>query len=112
MLPKQQQFRDHMKQLDIKKSDQVVFYTNEGNMLASRGYWMLKTFRHPNVMILNGGLKKWKGEGRQLQTSEIKEEEYEYKFNITQYKAFEDINEIVKNLDNNENYIEFLDARF
>ena len=76
MLPQQQQFRDQMKQLNVKLSDKVVFYTENGNMLACRGYWMLKAFGHKNVSILNGGMKKWKEEGRKVETNDFKDEDF------------------------------------
>ena len=80
MLPDQKQFRDQMKHLRVKLSDQVVFYTNAGNMQAGRAYWMLKAYGHKNVSILNGGLKKWTSEGRATESTADMgaEKDYEY----------------------------------
>jgi len=37
-------------------------------MLAARGVWLLEYFSHPNVSMLDGGITKWKNEGRAWNT--------------------------------------------
>lgn len=49
------------------KSKQVVFYDDVSGMLAARGVWMLLYFSHPNVFMLDGGIKKWKDEQRPVE---------------------------------------------
>ena len=41
-------------------------------MLAARGVWLLEYFSHPNVSMLDGGITKWKNEGRALDTISVK----------------------------------------
>jgi thiosulfate/3-mercaptopyruvate sulfurtransferase len=36
-------------------------------MLAARGVWMLEYFSHPDVQMLDGGMKKWKKENRPIE---------------------------------------------
>ena len=64
MLPDVNQFTDYMKLNGIKKSSRVVLYDNASNYHATRVYWMLRTYGHDNVSVLNGGYSKWIAEGR------------------------------------------------
>ena len=52
----------------INSEKKVVFYDNVSGMLAARGVWMLEYFSHPDVQMLDGGMKKWKKENRPIQT--------------------------------------------
>ena len=52
----------------ITSEKKVVFYDDVSGILAARGVWMLMYFSHPDVSILNGGMKKWKQENLPLET--------------------------------------------
>ena len=36
-----------------------------------RVWWMFLSYGHPDVRILNGGLKKWRSEGRAVESGEV-----------------------------------------
>jgi thiosulfate/3-mercaptopyruvate sulfurtransferase len=48
----------------------VVAYDSEGLYSAARVWWMFRAMGHEEVRVLNGGLKKWKAEGRALEDGE------------------------------------------
>lgn len=52
----------------ITPEKKVIFYDDVSGMLAARGVWMAQYFAHPDVSMLNGGIKKWKKENRPLET--------------------------------------------
>ena len=52
----------------ISSEKKVVFYDDISGMLAARGVWMLEYFSHPDVSMLNGGMKKWKKENLPIET--------------------------------------------
>jgi thiosulfate/3-mercaptopyruvate sulfurtransferase len=52
----------------VNSEKKVVFYDNVSGMLAARGVWMLEYFSHPDVNMLDGGMKKWKKENRPIET--------------------------------------------
>ena len=55
--------------LGIGSSHAVVVYDTSGqNFSAPRLWWMLKTFGHEEVAVLDGGMKKWVAEGREVET--------------------------------------------
>jgi thiosulfate/3-mercaptopyruvate sulfurtransferase len=50
--------------VDVRK--QVVAYDASGGYYAARLWWMLRWLGHDTVAVLDGGLQKWKLEGRAL----------------------------------------------
>lgn len=70
-IPTKEQFAAHMLRLGIGPTTQVVVYDGSGIMSAARVWWMLRYFGHDAVAVLNGGMPKWKAEGRALETGEV-----------------------------------------
>lgn len=64
MLPQPEQFAAQVGQLGVGAGSRVVVYDTEGLYSAARVWWMFRCMGHDNVAVLNGGLKKWKAEGR------------------------------------------------
>ena len=54
--------------LGIGDDDMVVAYDGAGLFSAARLWWMLRVMGHDKVAVLDGGLLKWKVEGRPLET--------------------------------------------
>ena len=67
MLPSSTKFASRMKKMGIGDGMDVVAYDSEGLYSAARVWWMFRAMGHDQVQILNGGLKKWKAEGRTLE---------------------------------------------
>lgn len=67
MLPSATQFSSQMRKLGIGDGTRVVAYDSEGLYSAARVWWMFRAMGHDDVAVLNGGLKKWKAEGRPLE---------------------------------------------
>jgi thiosulfate/3-mercaptopyruvate sulfurtransferase len=51
---------------------EVIAYDSEGLYSAARVWWMFRSMGHESVRVLNGGLKKWKAEGRPVESGEVK----------------------------------------
>jgi thiosulfate/3-mercaptopyruvate sulfurtransferase len=67
MIPSADLFAGKMELLGIGDDDRVVVYDNVGLSSAGRAWWMLRVFGHRGVAILDGGLPKWRTEGRPLE---------------------------------------------
>lgn len=68
MLPSSRSFSDAMSRLGLNDDDDIVVYDATGNNLsAARAWWMFRVFGHPRVALLDGGLGKWRSEGRPLE---------------------------------------------
>ena len=72
MLPGAIQFGKAVGALGIGDGDTVVVYDSQGLYSAARVWWTFRVFGAENVFILDGGLPKWKAEGRPIETGEPK----------------------------------------
>ncbi len=70
MLPSAELFASRMKKMGIGDGMHVVAYDSEGLYSAARVWWMFRAMGHEEVRVLNGGLKKWRAEGRALEDGE------------------------------------------
>ncbi len=64
MLPSSVQFASQVKAMGIGDGMRIVAYDTEGLYSAARVWWMFRAMGYDDVAVLNGGLKKWKAEGR------------------------------------------------
>jgi thiosulfate/3-mercaptopyruvate sulfurtransferase len=69
MIPSAELFAVKMVERGIGNDDRVIVYDANGLSSAGRAWWMLRLFGHENVALLDGGLPKWKAEGRPLETA-------------------------------------------
>jgi thiosulfate/3-mercaptopyruvate sulfurtransferase len=67
MLPRAEAFAERMATLGLRDSDYLVVYDGSGvNLSAPRVWWTFRTFGHPRVAVLDGGIGKWRREGRPI----------------------------------------------
>ncbi len=64
MLPGPAAFADAVGALGIGSGDRVVAYGGRGLIASARVWWTFRVFGHDRVAVLDGGLAKWKKEGR------------------------------------------------
>src|SRR5580692_7242743 len=70
MVPTTAQFERMIGQLGVANSSRVVFYDQKGIFSAPRAWWLMQVFGHEQCAVLDGGLPKWRAEGRPLQQAE------------------------------------------
>ena len=68
MLPPEPKFASRMASLGLRDGQRFVVYDNSPLHSAARAWWMLRSFGAHYVAILDGGLQKWKSEGRPLES--------------------------------------------
>lgn len=71
MYPGERQFAADVAALGISSDDLVVAYDSGNFLAAARAWWMFLSFGHRNVKVLDGGLSKWRAEGRPLQAGAV-----------------------------------------
>jgi len=64
MSPSAEKFARDVSTLGISSDDLVIAYDTGSWVAAPRAWWMFRAFGHPQVKVLDGGLKKWRLEGR------------------------------------------------
>jgi thiosulfate/3-mercaptopyruvate sulfurtransferase len=90
----------------ITQEKKIIFYDEVSGMSAARGVWMLIYFSHPDVSILDGGMKKWRQDHLPIETKSngFKPSKFSGKINPEIISGFEYLN-------NNLNHLKILDAR-
>jgi thiosulfate/3-mercaptopyruvate sulfurtransferase len=68
MLPSAEQFARDVGALGISDTDTIVVYDGVGMFSSPRVWWTFRLFGAEKVFILEGGLPKWKSEGRAVET--------------------------------------------
>lgn len=67
-LPPAEKFASRMQSLGLGDGSRIVLYDDSAVKTSARAWFMLKMFGAHDVAILDGGLAKWKAEGRPLAT--------------------------------------------
>ena len=64
MLPEPPDFATHVRRLGVEPDSRVVVYDSHGLFSAPRVWWMFRVMGFDGVWVLDGGLSKWRAEGR------------------------------------------------
>jgi thiosulfate/3-mercaptopyruvate sulfurtransferase len=72
MFPGAEQFGRDVGALGVGNDDTVVIYDAGGWVAGPRAWWMFLAYGHDKVRLLDGGLKKWRAEGRPVETGEVR----------------------------------------
>jgi thiosulfate/3-mercaptopyruvate sulfurtransferase len=67
MLPPPEKFSSRMRSMGIGDGSRIVVYDSLGLFSAARVWWTCRVMGVDDVSVLNGGLPKWKREGRPLE---------------------------------------------
>ncbi|MGC8478177.1 MAG: sulfurtransferase, partial [Acetobacteraceae bacterium] len=70
MVPAAGRFARLLGALGVSNDTRVVFYDQKGLASAARGWWLMGLFGHDAAAVLDGGLPKWRAEGRPLEAGE------------------------------------------
>jgi len=66
MLLAPHEFAARARKLGLGDGHRIIVYDTAGLFSAARVWWMFKAMGHEDVAVLDGGLPKWKREGRPL----------------------------------------------
>jgi thiosulfate/3-mercaptopyruvate sulfurtransferase len=70
MAPTAARFERMIGALGVSCDSRVVFYDQKGIFSSARGWWLMRLFGHERCAVLDGGLPKWRREGRSLESGE------------------------------------------
>ncbi len=70
MLPPPEKFSSRMRSMGIGDGSRIVIYDSRGLYSAARVWWTFRVMGVDDVSVLNGGLPKWKREGRPIESGE------------------------------------------
>lgn len=108
MFPGAEQFGRDVGALGIGNADTVVIYDSGGWVAAPRAWWMFLAYGHDKVFVLNGGLRKWRAEGRAVDSGEVTPKPASFKaaFDAKRVRSME---QLVANLSSHAEQV--IDAR-
>lgn len=109
MLPSTIKFASRMKKMGVGDGMRIVVYDSAGVQSAPRAWWMFRVMGHTDVAVLNGGLKKWKAEGRPVESGpplRRTERHFTPRFDASLVRDFSDIRAHVAQKD-----VQLVDAR-
>jgi thiosulfate/3-mercaptopyruvate sulfurtransferase len=66
MAPSVEKFVSRMRAMGIGDGHRVIVYDSAGLFSAARVWWLFNLFGKTDVSVLNGGLKAWLAEGREV----------------------------------------------
>lgn len=69
MVPTPGRFERLVGEMGVSNDSRVVFYDQKGIASSARGWWMMGLFGHDRSAVLDGGLPKWRAEGRPVVTA-------------------------------------------
>jgi len=67
MLPSPEAFAEAVGALGVGADDDIVVYDQQGLFSAARGWWSLRAMGARRVRVLDGGLPRWRAEGRPME---------------------------------------------
>jgi thiosulfate/3-mercaptopyruvate sulfurtransferase len=67
MLAPAAKFASRMRKLGLGDGNLIVVYDGAGIYSSPRAWWMLRAMGHSEVRVLDGGLPKWRSEGRAVE---------------------------------------------
>jgi thiosulfate/3-mercaptopyruvate sulfurtransferase len=71
MLPAPEKFSSRVRKLGLGDGTRIVVYDARGIFSAPRVWWTFRAFGHRDVAVLDGGLPKWKAEGRPVEEGPV-----------------------------------------
>lgn len=104
-----EKFASRMGALGIGNDSAVVVYDSSGqNFSAPRFWWMMRTFGHSRVAVLDGGLPAWVAAGGLLDSGDVvpSPAAFSASFDASRVRAIEDMRRIVDERD-----VQIVDAR-
>lgn len=67
MLAPAPKFASRMRKLGLGDGNLIVVYDGGGIHSSPRAWWMLRAMGHEDVVVLDGGIPKWRAEGRPVE---------------------------------------------
>jgi len=108
MLPPPEIFASKVRRLGLGDGNRIVVYDRKGLFSAARAWWSFHAFGHREVAVLDGGLPKWKAEGRPLDDRPVAPMERHFTARLDTTKL-RDREQLLSNLESRREQV--LDAR-
>jgi thiosulfate/3-mercaptopyruvate sulfurtransferase len=97
MLPDAALFSSRVRRLGLGDGVRIVVYDNNRFSASARAWWMFRVFGHRDVAVLDGGLAKWRAEGRPVSDQPVRPSERHFTARLN-HMLVRDLEQIRDNL--------------
>jgi thiosulfate/3-mercaptopyruvate sulfurtransferase len=99
MLPSPATFAARVAELGLGDGVRIVIYDANNYSASARAWWMFRVFGHDDVAVLDGGLAKWRSEGRPLDDHRVEPRQAQFtaKMNANLVRYFNQLMESSQN---------------
>jgi thiosulfate/3-mercaptopyruvate sulfurtransferase len=108
MLPSPEKFASRVRALGLGDGNRIVVYDGGKMTGATRCWWMFRLFGARDVSVLNGGMVKWKAEGRPVDDMPPRQRDRHFTARMNQ-SMVRDVEQMRANLERKREQV--LDAR-
>lgn len=98
MLPRPEKFASRMRKMGLGDGNRIIVYDGAGMFTAARVWWMFQVMGHTDVAVLDGGLPKWRAEGRPLSDMPPVPTERHFTARLNNFLV-RDLDQVRKNID-------------
>jgi thiosulfate/3-mercaptopyruvate sulfurtransferase len=100
-LPDARTFARHVGAMGISADDTIIVYDGPGVFSAPRVWWMFRIMGAPEVFVLDGGIDRWKAEGRPVsaEPTKVAANVFFAEFDSSRVASLEEIRGIVRSGD-------------
>jgi thiosulfate/3-mercaptopyruvate sulfurtransferase len=105
MLPDPVAFASAMRKLGLGDGLRMIVYDGEGLFSAPRVWWTLRTFGAKDVQILEGGLPRWKAEGRPLEEGVVQRQPLHFTARLD-HTAVADVDQVRRALNEGDQVVD------
>jgi thiosulfate/3-mercaptopyruvate sulfurtransferase len=84
--------------LGVTRDTHIVACDDGGSYSAARLFWVLRYYRHPNISVLDGGVTRWRHEGRDWEYAETPATETQYEIGSPDAAVTTDFNAVLSSI--------------
>ncbi len=107
-VPSAEKFSSRVRKLGLGDGSRIVVYDTGNWMAAARVWWMFRLFGHNDISVLDGGLAKWRAEGRPVDDTDVMPRERHFTARLNTL-MLRDIGQILANIESRSEQV--LDVR-
>ena len=99
MVPSAAKFSSRVRRMGLGDGVKIVVYDNNRFFASARVWWMFRLFGHDDVVVLDGGLSKWRSENKPVEDelAQIRERHFTTRQNNFLLRELDQIRQIVTN---------------
>jgi thiosulfate/3-mercaptopyruvate sulfurtransferase len=101
-IPSKEQIAQLLGSSGISNDDTIVLYGDNNNWFAAFAFWILQMYGHKNLLLMDGGRKKWLADGREVTTDEENPQSTQYTAQDPDTSIRASVMDVLKQLESKE----------